>query len=157
MNPECAEMLGYCREELLGRNILELGVVHPDDVQAAREIIRGLLSGEEPARTRPRYKRKDSQVILVDVLPTALRDERGEIIGIISVARDISEQLAAQEALEESEERYRLLYENMGEAVYTYNRGGDSCRLQPDCPGEDRVQQRGDGREARARHGHTAP
>jgi PAS domain S-box-containing protein len=50
-----------------------------------------------------------------------LRDEQGEIIGVIGVAVDISEQRRAEEMLRESESRYCLLFESNPSPMYVYD------------------------------------
>ncbi|HSA96370.1 MAG TPA: PAS domain S-box protein [Acidobacteriota bacterium] len=50
----------------------------------------------------------------------AVRDAEGRIIGSVSVVRDVTEKVRRQRALRDSEEKYRLLFENMAEGFALY-------------------------------------
>jgi PAS domain S-box-containing protein len=60
---------------------------------------------------------EDGQRILVETVKTPLRDSDGTIIGVLGIARNITERKKMEEALEESEARYRAVMEQSPEAV----------------------------------------
>ena len=63
---------------------------------------------------------KDGSIIPTEVVTTLISDESGKVVEVIGVSRDIRERKLAEQALRESEERYRLIVENatLGIAVH---------------------------------------
>jgi PAS domain S-box-containing protein len=53
----------------------------------------------------------------LEVTKTAVRDERGEVIGVVGIARDMTEIHAANLALKTSEARFRATFETAGDAI----------------------------------------
>lgn len=68
--------------------------------------------------------RKDGQKIWLSVNARAVRDEQGDIAYYEGTVQDISERKKAEEALRESEERYRELFENSKDAIYVHDMSG---------------------------------
>jgi len=99
INPAACEMIGYTKEELLGKNVLEVGILHPEDVEKATRLLGQLLSGEKVISDTVRVIRKDGSVALAKVTLTALYKD-GEINEVVNIAHDITERKRAEEEVE---------------------------------------------------------
>ncbi len=90
-------MFGYTAAEMLGQPILRLiSSDRPDEEsKVLAEARRGHIHHFQTVRIR-----KDGQPIEVSLTVSPIRNARGEIIGVSSIARDITEQQRAREALE---------------------------------------------------------
>ncbi len=124
MNRAACEQIGYESEELIGRNVLELGILHEGDLQTASEDIQRLLSGEDVVRDQYRFIAKNGEIKLVDVTGAVLRDESGEVIAITNVAIDKTAQAEVEETLRESEELYSTLVHASPDAVAIFDLNG---------------------------------
>ena len=116
-------VMGYSREEVVGRKITELLTESSRrDAGAALEkfIESGTLIHDVPRQ----FVRKDGEVIDVLISGTAERDESGAFIRSLSVAIDVTERKRAEEALSESEERYRKLVEVSSHGVQEIDTNG---------------------------------
>jgi len=105
---------GYRADEIIGQHFRTF---YPPELQAARhpeyELERALIDGhysEEGWRIR-----KDGTRFWAHVLITAVFDDAGQHLGFAKVTRDISANREAEENLRQSEERFRLLVEAVGD------------------------------------------
>jgi PAS domain S-box-containing protein len=71
------------------------------------------------------------QLITFDIMMTPIRDERGHVTSICGLSRDITERKQAEEALRESEQKYRAVIENMEDVFYRTDREGNLVLLSP--------------------------
>ena len=89
-NPRMCEMLGYGRDELIGRTFYEL--THPDDIPGDVEAVSRLLAGEVPAtRREKRYRRRDGSYMWVTITATLVRDAAGRPLHFVTVFEDVTE------------------------------------------------------------------
>jgi PAS domain S-box-containing protein len=120
INAEFCRMLGYTRAELTGRCIFDLA--HPGDLGAT--IARtGLMKDEETQRfsIQKRYIRKDGVPIWADVTVSVISEGKGKPEFILVIARDVSHQKMAEEALQESERRFRDAIDNFPNVFVIYD------------------------------------
>jgi len=105
------ELLGYSLEELMQLTYQQLT---PETWWAfEQDLVEKLIVGRGYSGVyRKEYIRKDGTVFPVELSSYLVRDEDGTPIGMWGLARDISGQVAAEKAREESEIHYRTLFEN---------------------------------------------
>jgi PAS domain S-box-containing protein len=111
INPALCAMYGYTCEELIGQT--SALVVHPDDYPRAAQSLQDLLAGKvNQFSDERRYIRKDGEVFWARIAMSMVRDARGAPLNIVGMVADINEQRLALAKLQESEARFRAIYEN---------------------------------------------
>jgi two-component system cell cycle sensor histidine kinase/response regulator CckA len=109
-SPSVERILGYAPEELVGN--IPFDFIHPEDTEKARRALGEAL--REPDKTvdlEVRFRHKKGHWCHFACTFTNLLDNVA-IQGIVSNAFDISERKNTEEALRESEERYRILFDS---------------------------------------------
>ncbi|MEM9906363.1 MAG: PAS domain S-box protein [Cyanobacteria bacterium P01_D01_bin.44] len=119
-NPSFCEMLGYTADELTQLTVAD--ITHPDD-QTTPELSR-LMAGEiSHFSTEKRYLRKDGTALWSHTTVSLLRDDAGLPFNTVAVVQDITERKQAEIVLEDSEQRFRHLFEALPKiAVQGYDR-----------------------------------
>ncbi|MHA1949668.1 MAG: PAS domain S-box protein [Candidatus Thorarchaeota archaeon] len=115
VNDAFANILGYPAEELLGMSILDL--VAPEDMKEILKQTDLRREGNTSAYTH-RFIRKDGEYRTVRVSGVPSRNDSGEIDGTIAIVTDITERVKAEEALKESELKFRRVFESMPVSMY---------------------------------------
>ncbi len=114
VNPALVNMLGYHDKASLIRMNASSFYVNP----AARQKWEALVAQEGIVRGfEAQFRRLDGQIIWVRLSSRAIRNHHGDVIYYEGTLEDITERKHAQEALMESEERYRLFFENITDVI----------------------------------------
>ena len=120
VNQRFCEMIGYHRDEIIGRGLLNF--VHDDYKELMKDQMARRQQGEEK-RFELVWQKKDGNKIHTLVSPKALYDDERRFIGSIGILTDITYRIKAEEALRLSEEKYRLLVENANDAIFIVQEG----------------------------------
>lgn len=113
------ESLGMKPGELVGQSVFEIY----RDNQIIVDSIKAALAGEVV------FVAVTVEDLIFDVRYSPLRDERDQIVGVIGVATDVTESRKAELALHENEARYRELFENANDIIYTHDLKGNFTSL----------------------------
>lgn len=121
INPLGARAMLTTPENLIGKNLFSL--FRPEIAEKYMVAIRGIAASRIPLRNEA-FERLPSGTFWLDVRLIPLLDPAGSVFGILGLIHDISDRKEAENALRESEEKYRLLVENTHDIIYLINSEG---------------------------------
>ncbi|MFA7402658.1 MAG: PAS domain S-box protein [Pelobacteraceae bacterium] len=142
-NQRMADMFGWPLEDLVGSGYS--GHVHPDQRNAGDERMRSLIAGKiDHVHHERHYVRRDGSDFWGHLSGRRQEDGQGNLVSLVGVIADISEIKNAQQAIQESEERYRTIVENMQDVYYRADTEGKLVMVSPsgaEMLGYDSVEQ----------------
>jgi PAS domain S-box-containing protein len=125
VNDKLCEMLGYSREELVGKTWSV--ITHPDDVTPNVDVLAEVIAGHsEGYLLEKRYRRKDGRTVHAVISARAVRDDKGQLQHLVTMVQDVTasrEMERVMQAIVEStsavtgESFFRTLVENLAEAL----------------------------------------
>ncbi|MHA2118142.1 MAG: PAS domain S-box protein, partial [Candidatus Thorarchaeota archaeon] len=121
-NKQGLEMLGYDREELIGRPYVDM--IASSEVEDSSERLAILKKGESLPVYERVFKRKDGTLFPAEMNVALISDDSGEPLYLQSIVRGISLRKAAEKELRESEERLRRLIDTSPDAITVSNLEG---------------------------------
>lgn len=111
-NPGAERINGYAPDEVIGRNF---AMFFPEDDQRQGRPARSLDMARRNGRSEDEgwRVRKDGSRFWTLAVIDAIRDEHGRLVGFAKITRDITERRKVQDALLESERRFRLFVDGV--------------------------------------------
>lgn len=128
LSPSMGALLGYTAEEMLEMGTTGIWYrVHPEDQdRMVHELLSMLDLPHEvkPPTVEYRFKHKNGNMIWISDNRAIIRDEAGEPVACVGNIRDITEKRKSEDALRESEARYRGLVESQQDLIVRVNPEG---------------------------------
>ncbi|MCC7326182.1 MAG: PAS domain-containing protein [Burkholderiales bacterium] len=132
-SPQAQNIFGWTSEQILGIPLSDSPLVHEDDREAFAGLVGRLMGGEDPRATGlTRNHRQDGSTIWCEWYHSALLDDDGRIVSILSFVQDVSSRIQAEERLQYLATRDALtglpnrllLHERLTQAIAQAKRSG---------------------------------
>jgi PAS domain S-box-containing protein len=115
------ELYGYKAKEVIGKPTIDL---YPSDLKKERlKWLDTLMKGGVIRNKKTKIYNKDEKLLDISLSLSLLKNSKGKPIGTVGVSKDISREIEAEEALRESEERYRRLVEHSPDGIAVHSGG----------------------------------
>jgi PAS domain S-box-containing protein len=122
VSPSIERVLGYPPAMLIGRS--PFGLVHEEDLDAAREALRSVMEeGESPILTS-RFRRADGAWVWIEVLTRGLRNGTGEVTRLITSSRDVTQRVELLQKVSEREATLRSVIASFDDLVFVFDPEG---------------------------------
>jgi len=119
-NRSAERLFGYTAQEAIGQHISF--IIPEDRLHEEVRILDRIGKGEKIEHFDTVRVRKDGTSVDISLCVSPVRDPSGQIVGASKIARDITERRRAEQALQESEERYRALADALDTQVQVRTR-----------------------------------
>ncbi|NNG02252.1 MAG: PAS domain S-box protein [Desulfobacteraceae bacterium] len=123
VNQAICKILGYPEQALLGKTLQD--ITDPKEHDIHIDHLNQMLSGKiRTSHMEMKFKHKLGKDLYVLTIMSLVRDEQDKPLYFISQIQDIGERINAELALQQSEERYRLLIENAPICIHEIDMNG---------------------------------
>jgi len=127
INHAAEKVFGYTCEEVLSMNMSD--VAAPEHVETLRNnLLKKIRGGAKQTAYEVDCLSKDGTRITLEVNSTVIMKD-GELTAVQGIARDITDRKQTESALKESESRFRDLFENANDLIYTHDLEGNFTSL----------------------------
>jgi PAS domain S-box-containing protein len=129
VNQAARWIYGYEPEEMIGRHFTDFET--PEQAKRDLETFKRTMAGEPIFLYETVHKRKDGTPVILCCNAIVMRDEQGRVIGATGTAVDITKSKHVEQALRESEERFRKLFEDSPIGIYRTTPAGQTLLANP--------------------------
>ncbi|MGO1058510.1 sensor domain-containing protein [Planococcus sp. FY231025] len=132
INKHFCELLGYAESEILNGQITFTDLVHPDDISIMKErLVKRVEEQNKSDQYRIRFFKKNREMIVVEVYGKKMV-WNGETF-LVGAIVDVTAEVQATAQMLETQERFKSLFDNNPDAVYTFDLVGNFIDANPAC------------------------
>ncbi len=129
-SPVVEKILGYTPREMLGKHFYDF--LHPDEREELKARALETFSLKQPFISFVnRNIHKDGHTVILETTGVPLLDAEGNLIGYRGADRDITERVQAEEALRESEQRFRAIFETIPDSIFLKDQSLHYAQVNP--------------------------
>jgi len=129
-NPSAKSIFGYSLEEAIGSHAA--GLLVPLSARSeVNRVMTELLTQAGGTHNINENITKNDKTIIYEWFNTPLVDNYGDVVGVASIAQDISDRFNAEKALQENEKKYRTVVDNVKEVIFQTDATGLWTFLNP--------------------------
>jgi len=122
-NRRCEEIIGYKREELIGKNFTELNIFTEDSLSTAKQLLQANRKGKSTGPDEMDLIRKDGHRVPIEINSSVIQ-RKGQP-AVLVFARDITERKKAEEKVLVANERLEYLVSASSVVIYASKTSGD--------------------------------
>lgn len=132
VNQHFCDLFGYTRTEVIFERMRIEKLVHPEDLAIIKERVNSKIENRETdARYRVRAYRKDGSIIHVEIHSRkTVMDGKAVLFGTVF---DVTDEVQTTLQLKEDQERFKSLFDNNPDAVFTFDMEGKFTGANPEC------------------------